>query len=169
VIAATDYMRAFAEQIRPYVPRRYVVLGTDGFGRSDTREKLRRFFEVDRYYVTCRRAEGARRRRDAARGESRRGDEEIRLDPAKPRRGRCSESGQRRFRSALHRSAKRGGSRMSTIEVKVPDIGDFTDIPVIEVFVKPGDTVKAETRSSRWNRTRRRWMSRRPAPESSRK
>ena len=51
VIAATDYIRAFAEQIRAYVPRRYVVLGTDGFGRSDTREKLRRFFEVDRYYV----------------------------------------------------------------------------------------------------------------------
>ncbi len=52
VIAATDYVRAFAEQIRAFVPRRYVVLGTDGFGRSDTREKLRRFFEVDRYYVT---------------------------------------------------------------------------------------------------------------------
>ena len=40
-------MRTFAEQIRAYVPRRYVVLGTDGFGRSDTREKLRRFFEID--------------------------------------------------------------------------------------------------------------------------
>ena len=52
VIAATDYIRAFAEQIRAYVPRRYVVLGTDGFGRSDTREKLRHFFEVDRHYVT---------------------------------------------------------------------------------------------------------------------
>jgi len=52
VVAATDYVRAFAEQIRAFVPRRYVVLGTDGFGRSDTREKLRRFFEVDRYYVT---------------------------------------------------------------------------------------------------------------------
>jgi len=52
VVAATDYVRAFAEQIRPYVPRRYVVLGTDGYGRSDTREKLRRFFEVDRHYVT---------------------------------------------------------------------------------------------------------------------
>jgi pyruvate dehydrogenase E1 component len=52
VVAATDYVRAFAEQIRSYVPRRYVVLGTDGFGRSDTREKLRRFFEVDRHYVT---------------------------------------------------------------------------------------------------------------------
>jgi len=52
VIAATDYIRAFAEQIRAYVPRRYVVLGTDGFGRSDTREKLRYFFEVDRRWVT---------------------------------------------------------------------------------------------------------------------
>jgi pyruvate dehydrogenase E1 component len=52
VIAATDYVRAFAEQIRAYVPRRYIVLGTDGFGRSDTREKLRHFFEVDRWYVT---------------------------------------------------------------------------------------------------------------------
>jgi len=52
VVAATDYMRAFAQQIREFVPRRYVVLGTDGFGRSDTREKLRRFFEVDRWYIT---------------------------------------------------------------------------------------------------------------------
>ncbi len=52
IIAATDYVRQFAEQIRPFVPRRYVTLGTDGFGRSDTREKLRHFFEVDRYWVT---------------------------------------------------------------------------------------------------------------------
>ncbi len=52
VIAATDYVRLFADQIRPYVPRRYVVLGTDGFGRSDTREQLRSFFEVNRHYVT---------------------------------------------------------------------------------------------------------------------
>ena len=52
VIASTDYVRSFAEQIRAFVPRRYVVLGTDGYGRSDTREKLRRFFEVDRHYIT---------------------------------------------------------------------------------------------------------------------
>ncbi|HEY3459178.1 MAG TPA: pyruvate dehydrogenase (acetyl-transferring), homodimeric type, partial [Casimicrobiaceae bacterium] len=52
VVAATDYVRAYPDQIRPYVKRRYVVLGTDGFGRSDTREKLRHFFEVDRFYVT---------------------------------------------------------------------------------------------------------------------
>jgi pyruvate dehydrogenase E1 component len=51
VIAATDYMKAFADQIRPFVPRRYRVLGTDGFGRSDSRERLRRHFEVDRHYV----------------------------------------------------------------------------------------------------------------------
>ncbi|HMI89708.1 MAG TPA: pyruvate dehydrogenase (acetyl-transferring), homodimeric type, partial [Polyangiales bacterium] len=51
VIAATDYVRAFADQIRELVPRRYSVLGTDGFGRSDTRENLRRHFEVDRHHV----------------------------------------------------------------------------------------------------------------------
>ena len=45
-------MRLFAEQIRPQVNRRYVVLGTDGFGRSDTRDKLRYFFEVNPQYVT---------------------------------------------------------------------------------------------------------------------
>jgi len=50
-VAATDYMRLFAEQIRPQVHRRYVVLGTDGFGRSDTREELRHFFEVNPHYV----------------------------------------------------------------------------------------------------------------------
>ena len=50
-IAATDYIKSYADQIRPYVPARYKVLGTDGFGRSDTRKKLRHFFEVDRYYV----------------------------------------------------------------------------------------------------------------------
>ncbi len=51
VIASTDYIRAFAEQIRPYLKQPYTVLGTDGFGRSDTRENLRRFFEVNRYHV----------------------------------------------------------------------------------------------------------------------
>jgi len=51
VIAATDYMKVHADQIREFVPGTYRVLGTDGFGRSDTREKLRRFFEVDRYYI----------------------------------------------------------------------------------------------------------------------
>ncbi|MCU7904265.1 MAG: pyruvate dehydrogenase (acetyl-transferring), homodimeric type [Candidatus Thiodiazotropha sp. (ex Epidulcina cf. delphinae)] len=51
VVAATDYIRSYAEQIRPFVTARYSVLGTDGFGRSDMRSQLRKFFEVDRYYV----------------------------------------------------------------------------------------------------------------------
>ena len=51
VIAATDYMRTYADQIRPYISRRYSVLGTDGFGRSDMRSQLRKFFEVNRYYI----------------------------------------------------------------------------------------------------------------------
>jgi pyruvate dehydrogenase E1 component len=54
VVAASDYLKTFADQIRPFVPkeRAYRVLGTDGFGRSDSRAKLRHFFEVNRYFVT---------------------------------------------------------------------------------------------------------------------
>ena len=51
IIAATDYVRQYAEQIRPFLNRRYVTLGTDGFGRSDTRKALRYFFEVDRHWI----------------------------------------------------------------------------------------------------------------------
>jgi pyruvate dehydrogenase E1 component len=51
VVAATDYVRAYPDLIRPFISRTYMTLGTDGFGRSDTREQLRHFFEVDRYYV----------------------------------------------------------------------------------------------------------------------
>jgi pyruvate dehydrogenase E1 component len=51
VVAATDYMRLFADQIRTWVPGRYRVLGTDGFGRSDYRARLRDFFEVNRHWV----------------------------------------------------------------------------------------------------------------------
>ncbi len=50
-VAATDYIRAYAGQIREYVPRRYRALGTDGFGRSDSRRKLREYFEVNRHYI----------------------------------------------------------------------------------------------------------------------
>jgi pyruvate dehydrogenase E1 component len=52
VIAASDYMRTVPDMIRTWVPRRYVTLGTDGFGRSDTRAALRSFFEVDRFHIT---------------------------------------------------------------------------------------------------------------------
>jgi pyruvate dehydrogenase E1 component len=51
VVVATDYMKAYTDQLREFVPGRYVTLGTDGFGRSDTREKLRQFFEVSREYI----------------------------------------------------------------------------------------------------------------------
>ena len=57
VVAATDYIKAYAEQIRPYVQgsakggRNYKVLGTDGFGRSDFRSKLRQHFEINRHYI----------------------------------------------------------------------------------------------------------------------
>jgi pyruvate dehydrogenase E1 component len=53
IVASTDYMKIFADQIRPYMPagRQYKVLGTDGFGRSDFRAKLREHFEVDRHFV----------------------------------------------------------------------------------------------------------------------
>jgi pyruvate dehydrogenase E1 component len=53
VISATDYMKVFSDQVRGFIaPRRFHALGTDGFGRSDTRAQLRKFFEVDRHYVT---------------------------------------------------------------------------------------------------------------------
>ena len=52
IIAATDYMRAVPDMIRTWVPRRYVTLGTDGYGRSDTRKSLRDFYEVDRFHIT---------------------------------------------------------------------------------------------------------------------
>jgi len=52
VVSSTDYMKSYSDQVREYVQDTFVALGTDGFGRSDTREKLREFFEVDRNYVT---------------------------------------------------------------------------------------------------------------------
>ena len=51
-IAVSDYVKMLAEQIAPYVPGPFYSLGTDGFGRSDTRENLRHFFEIDKYYIT---------------------------------------------------------------------------------------------------------------------
>jgi pyruvate dehydrogenase E1 component len=52
VIASTDYIKSYADQIRAFVPQAsYTTLGTDGFGRSDSRKKLRQFFEVDRFYI----------------------------------------------------------------------------------------------------------------------
>lgn len=85
-IAATDYVREYADQIRAFMPhgKRYVVLGTDGFGRSDTRAHLRGFFEVDRYWiaqaaVAALAADGEMKAEDVARAIKQYG-----LDPAKP-------------------------------------------------------------------------------------
>lgn len=84
VVIATDYMKSYGEQIRPYVPQRCVVLGTDGFGRSDTRAKLRHHFEVDRYFVTIAALkaladEGKLSAKDVAKAIKKFG-----IDPAKP-------------------------------------------------------------------------------------
>jgi pyruvate dehydrogenase E1 component len=51
VIAASDYMRSFADQIRPYIPKAFYSFGTDGYGRSDSRKNLRKFFEVDKEHI----------------------------------------------------------------------------------------------------------------------
>ena len=51
MIAATDYMRLYADQIRPFIDAPYITLGTDGYGRSDTRARLRHFFEVDAKFI----------------------------------------------------------------------------------------------------------------------
>ena len=85
-IAATDYMRTFAEQIRPYiVDRRYVTLGTDGYGRSDFRRKLREFFEVDRFFVdACRAARARRKTARSSRASSSKAIEKYDIDPNKP-------------------------------------------------------------------------------------
>ncbi len=77
VIAATDYMRSFADQIRGFLPRHFKVLGTDGFGRSDTRKKLRRFFEVDRHYHRRCGAQGIGRRRHPQARRSQQGDQAV--------------------------------------------------------------------------------------------
>ena len=52
-VAATDHMKAVPDMIKNWVPGKYVTLGTDGFGRSDTRENLRKFFEIDADYIAA--------------------------------------------------------------------------------------------------------------------
>jgi pyruvate dehydrogenase E1 component len=84
VIAATDYMRAYADQIRPYVPRRYAVLGTDGFGRSDLRSQLRKFFEVNRYYVAVAALKALADEGEIPASRVSAALEKYRIDPEKP-------------------------------------------------------------------------------------
>ena len=126
VIAASDYVKTFAEQIRPFVgTRQFHALGTDGFGRSDTRKQLRSFFEVDRRWIALAALTAL------ARDERRR----------RAREGRAKRS---RNTGSIPPSPSRRPFNMANIELTVPDLGGFNDIPVIEVLVHPGDTVEKD-------------------------
>jgi len=84
VIAASDYVRGFADQVRGFLPGEdFIVLGTDGFGRSDTREKLRRFFEVDRQHIAYAALYTLYRRELLSLGELTAARESLGIDPAK--------------------------------------------------------------------------------------
>ncbi|WP_069383356.1 pyruvate dehydrogenase (acetyl-transferring), homodimeric type [Halomonas caseinilytica] len=83
-IASTDYMKLFADQVRAWVPTDYHVLGTDGYGRSDTREKLRHFFEVNRYFVTVTALKALADRGEIDRKVVAEAIEKYGIDPNKP-------------------------------------------------------------------------------------
>ncbi len=85
VVAATDYVRAYADQVREFVPQdHYLVLGTDGFGRSDTRENLRAFFEVDRYQIAFAALVGLYRQDQFSKDDLTRARSALDVDPDKP-------------------------------------------------------------------------------------
>ncbi|KYZ84346.1 pyruvate dehydrogenase (acetyl-transferring), homodimeric type [Alcanivorax sp. KX64203] len=84
VIASTDYIRAYADQIRPWIKAPYRVLGTDGFGRSDSRAQLRHFFEVDRYFVVLAALTALRDEGEVEADVVKKAMEKYRIDPAKP-------------------------------------------------------------------------------------
>jgi pyruvate dehydrogenase E1 component len=84
VIAASDYVKMFAEQIRPFVDRRFHALGTDGFGRSDARAKLRAFFEVDRHWIVVAALRELAADGKIARGQVARAIEKYGIDSNKP-------------------------------------------------------------------------------------
>ena len=84
VIAATDWVKAYADQIRPFVPAPYRVLGTDGFGRSDRRERLRHHFEVSRHFVALAALESLASTGAVSPGTVRKALEHYKIDPDKP-------------------------------------------------------------------------------------
>ena len=84
VIAATDFMKAVPDMIRPWVAQRYVALGTDGYGRSDTREALRRFFEVDAESIAVAALHALAQEGAATAGEVAAAIRELGIDPEKP-------------------------------------------------------------------------------------
>ncbi len=112
------------DQIRQWVPGSYRTLGTDGYGRSDFRTALRRFFEVDRHYVAV---AALKELADAGAVDAQaggQGDQKVR-----DRRGRPDAD---------------DGMSATLTKVEVPDIGDFDDVPVIEILVSVGDSVAVE-------------------------
>ncbi|MCP4597493.1 MAG: pyruvate dehydrogenase (acetyl-transferring), homodimeric type, partial [Neptuniibacter sp.] len=84
VIASTDYMRSYADQLREYIPRNFKVLGTDGYGRSDTRTKLREFFEVNRYYVVLAALKALQEEGKVEGAEVAKAMQKFNINPAKP-------------------------------------------------------------------------------------
>ena len=84
MIAATDYMRTVPDQIRQWVEGRYVTLGTDGFGRSDSRAALRRHFEVDRNYIAVAALKALADESRVDRATVEKAIKALGIDPAKP-------------------------------------------------------------------------------------
>jgi pyruvate dehydrogenase E1 component len=84
VIVASDYIKNYANQIRKWVPHNYHVLGTDGFGRSDSRQKLRHFFEVDRYWIIVAALNALAEEGTVDAKEVTKAMEQFNLDPNKP-------------------------------------------------------------------------------------
>jgi len=84
VIASTDYMRSYADQLREFIPGNFKVLGTDGYGRSDTRTKLREFFEVNRYYVVLAALKALQEEGKVEGAEVAKAMQKFNINPAKP-------------------------------------------------------------------------------------
>ena len=84
IIASTDYMRAYAEQIRPYINTDYYVLGTDGYGRSDSRESLRSFFEIDANNIAATAAYALFKKGDIDKKEVNKIYKDLGIDASKP-------------------------------------------------------------------------------------
>ncbi len=90
IVATSDYMRALPEQIAPYLDGRLLALGTDGFGRSETRKALRRFFEVDAEHMAVAALSALADRGELDRGGGREGDRGAGIKSDSPARGPCS-------------------------------------------------------------------------------
>jgi len=84
VVASSDYMRALPEQVAPYLNNRLLALGTDGFGRSETRANLRRFFEVDAEHVAVATLHALAERGQLDRGLVKQAIQDLGVDPERP-------------------------------------------------------------------------------------